>query len=106
MTIHRKKNGRIRVTPILEELDAEFDDVDFYKVDTEAENELAATFGIQSIPSILFIPMEGQPQMALGALPKETFKQAIAEILIGEKSEEVPEETKEEEKTEDKEEKK
>ena len=95
------------IAPILEELDAEYDDVDFYKVDTEAENELASTFGIQSIPSILFISMKGQPQMALGALPKETFKQAIAEILLGEKktdeSEAVPEEPKEEEKIEEKE---
>jgi hypothetical protein len=38
-------------------------------------------FGIRSIPSILFIPMEGQPQMAMGALPKETFKQAITDVL-------------------------
>ena len=84
------------IAPILEELDAEIDGIDFYKVNTEEENELAATFGIQSIPSILFIPMEGQPQMAVGALPKETFKQAISEILLGQKEkEEVPEETKE-----------
>jgi len=84
------------IAPILKELDTEIEGVDFYKVNTEEQNELAATFGIQSIPSILFIPMEGQPQMALGALPKETFKQAIAEILLGEKksdeSEVVPEE--------------
>jgi thioredoxin 1 len=70
------------VAPILEELDAEYENVDFYKVNTEVENELAATFGIQSIPALLFIPLEGQPQMAMGALPKETFKQAIAEILF------------------------
>ncbi len=89
------------IAPILEELDGEYEGIDFYKVNTEVENELAATFGIQSIPSILFISMEGQPQMALGALPKETFKQAIAEILLDEKktdeSEVVPEETNEEE---------
>lgn len=70
------------IAPILEELDAEFKNVDFYKVNTEEQNELAATFGIQSIPSILFIPLEGQPQMALGALPKETFKQAIEQVLF------------------------
>ena len=58
------------IAPILEELDAEFENVDFYKVNTEEQNELAATFGIQSIPSILFVPVGGMPQMALGALPK------------------------------------
>ena len=49
--------------------------------DTEAEQELAGTFGIQSIPSILFIPVEGQPQMAAGALPKATFEKIIKEDL-------------------------
>ena len=77
------------IAPILEELDIELEDVDFYKVNTEEQNELAATFGIQSIPSILFIPVEGMPQMALGALPKETFKEAIAQVLFGEKKEDV-----------------
>ena len=70
------------IAPILEELDAENEDVDFYKINTEEQNDLAAVFHIQSIPSILFIPLEGQPQMAMGAMPKETFKQAIEEILF------------------------
>ena len=69
------------VAPILEELSAEYTGVDFYKIDTDAQNELAATFGIRSIPSILFVPLTGQPQMAMGALPKETFKKAIKDIL-------------------------
>jgi len=69
------------VAPILEELDVEYENVDIYKVNTEEQPELAATFGIQSIPAILFIPLGGQPQMAMGALPKETFKLAIAQIL-------------------------
>ncbi|HCX73051.1 MAG TPA: thiol reductase thioredoxin, partial [Candidatus Cloacimonas sp.] len=48
---------------------------------TEEQQELAAAFQIRSIPSILFIPKDGQPQMATGALPKESFKKAIADIL-------------------------
>ena len=84
------------IAPILEELDKEYEGVDFYKVNTEEQNELAATFGIQSIPSILFIPLDGQPQMALGAIPKETFKQAINETLLSVKSEDTPEEKTEE----------
>lgn len=71
------------VAPIMEELSDEFKGkVDIYKVNTEAEQELAAIFGIQSIPSILFCPKEGQPQMMMGALPKQTFVQAINEILL------------------------
>jgi len=69
------------VAPILEELSVEYPNIDIYKVDTDAQNELAATFGIRSIPSILFIPLTGQPQMAMGALPKETFKKAIKDVL-------------------------
>ena len=70
------------VTPILEELAVEYSNIDSYKVNTEEQNELAMVFGVQSIPSILFIPVEGQPQMALGALSKQTFKQAIAQVLL------------------------
>jgi len=70
------------VAPILEELADEYNDkIDIYKIDTEQERELAGMFGIQSIPSLLFVPKEGQPQMAMGALPKETFKKAIKEVL-------------------------
>jgi thioredoxin len=72
------------VAPIMEELSQEYKGkVDIFKVDTEAEQELAAIFGIQSIPSILFIPKSGKPQMAAGALPKDAFIQAINEILLG-----------------------
>lgn len=70
------------VAPILEELSAEYEGkVDIYKIDTEQEQELAGMFGIRSIPSILFIPEEGQPQMAQGALPKNTFEQVIEDVL-------------------------
>jgi thioredoxin-like negative regulator of GroEL len=70
------------VAPILEELKDEYGDkLEIYKVNTEEQRELSSVFGIQSIPSLLFIPKEGQPQMAMGALPKETFRQAISEVL-------------------------
>lgn len=70
------------VAPILEELKAEYGDkLDIYKINTEQERELAGMFGVQSIPSLLFIPSEGQPQMAMGALPKDTFKKAISDVL-------------------------
>jgi thioredoxin len=71
------------VAPVLEELKEEYGDkLEIYKVNTEEQNELASLFGIQSIPSLLFIPLKGQPQMAMGALPKETFKRAIGEVLM------------------------
>ena len=71
------------VAPILEELAEEYKGkINIYKVDTEDQQELAAVFGIRSIPSLLFCPKEGQPQMAMGALPKDTFKKAIDDILL------------------------
>jgi thioredoxin 1 len=70
------------IEPILEELADEYNDkIDIFRVDTEKEQQLAGVFGIRSIPSLLFVPAEGQPQMAMGALPKETFKKAFKEVL-------------------------
>jgi thioredoxin 1 len=70
------------VAPILEDLATEYDGkIAVYKVDTEQEQELASLFGIRSIPSMLFVPMDGKPQMAMGALPKEAFKDAIKTVL-------------------------
>lgn len=74
------------VAPILEELGKEYEGkVLIYKVDTEAEQELAAVFGIRSIPSFLFVPTEGQPMMQPGALPKNVFQKVIEEHLVTEK---------------------
>jgi thioredoxin len=70
------------IAPILEELSEEYGDkIDIYKIDTEAEQELAAAFGIRSIPSMLFCPLEGQPEMANGALPKPELERIIADVL-------------------------
>ena len=70
------------VAPILEELAGEYNGkLDIYKVNTEEQRELASLFGIQSIPSLLFIPKDGQPQMATGAVGKDSLKQAFKDVL-------------------------
>ncbi len=70
------------VEPILQELAQEYQGkLNIYRVDTQAQQELAAAFGIQSIPSMLFVPLNDKPQMAIGALPKKTLKKAIKEVL-------------------------
>ncbi|MFI3323050.1 MAG: thioredoxin [Rikenellaceae bacterium] len=72
------------VAPILEELAQEYgDEIVIYKIDTEAEQELSAIFGIRSIPSLLFVPMEGQPQMSQGAMGKADLIKAIDTVLLG-----------------------
>ena len=74
------------IAPILEDLAKEYDgQIYIYKIDTEKEQELAATFGIRSIPTILFCPVGENPQMAQGAMPKDAFKQAIEEVLLKKK---------------------
>ena len=71
------------LSPIVEELAEKYDGkVDFYKVDVDKQEELAALFGIRSIPSLLFIPMEGQPEMSVGAMNMEQLQKAIEEKLI------------------------
>ena len=70
------------IAPILDDLADEYQDkVDIYKIDTGKEQELAAAFGIRSIPTLLFIPKEGKPQMAKGALPKKEFEKEFKEVL-------------------------
>ncbi len=71
------------LAPILEELAEEYaGEVDFYKVDIDREEELAAAFGVRSVPTLLFIPAVGMPQIATGALPKQTLREAIGELLL------------------------
>jgi thioredoxin 1 len=77
--------------PVLEELAKEYEgQIHIYKIDTEVERELAAVFGIQSIPAFLFIPQKGKPSMSNGIAQtpeatKEMFRQMIDEILLGKK---------------------
>lgn len=77
--------------PVLDELAKEYEGrIHIYKIDTEKEKELAAVFGIQSIPAFLFVPQNGKPTMSKGIAQtpeatKEMFRQMIDEILLGQK---------------------
>lgn len=83
------------IAPILEELANDYEGkIIIYKVNTEKEPEISSAFGIRSIPSLLFCPMHGTPQMAQGALPKQVFKQAIEELLLAEPKQEEEEDKK------------
>ena len=71
------------VAPILEQLSEEYaGKIEIYKIDTDKESELSQLFSIQSIPTFLFIPVNGVPVVQRGALPKNTFKQVIEERLL------------------------
>jgi len=71
------------VAPTIEQLSDEYENrVAIYKIDTDKEAELSQLFGIQSIPTFLFIPMEGGPMIQRGAIAKSVFKQVIEERLL------------------------
>lgn len=71
------------IAPILEELSDQYkEQLVIYKVDTDKETELSSLFGIQSIPTLLFIPLNGNPMVQKGALPKNVLQQIIEERLL------------------------
>ena len=73
-----------QIAPVLEEIAAEYgDDIHVYKVNVDEETELAQAFGIRSIPTLLFVPMEGIPQAIMGSAPKSKLKNAVDTILLG-----------------------
>ena len=77
------------VAPVLEQLSEEYDQkIEIYKIDTDKQAELSALFGIQSIPTFLFIPLTGAPMLQRGALPKSVFKQVIDERLLQQEEQE------------------
>jgi len=70
------------LTPVLEELSGKYaGKMSVFKVDIDKEPDLAGVFGVQSVPTLLFIPKEGKPSIALGALPKPQLEKAIGEVL-------------------------
>ena len=81
---HAKWCGPCKVLgPVLEDLDKDYNgNLDIYKVDIEDEMELAQTFGVMSVPTLLFIPTEGKPSMSPGAPSKDQLKEIIDEKLL------------------------
>ena len=72
------------IAPILEEIAKEYQgEVDIYKVDVDKCGDIARVFGIKSIPAVLYIPLEGDPSMTVGARNKAKFKTEIDTLLLG-----------------------
>lgn len=71
------------IAPILDELAAEYaDEIVIFKIDIDKEKELTSHFGIKSIPTLFFIPMEGEPHILQGAMSKDDFKKLIDSVLL------------------------
>lgn len=74
-----------KIAPIMKELAKEYEGkISIYKVDTDKEADLSRAMGIQSLPTVVFIPVDGQPQVIMGAADKATFKQAVDNVLLKE----------------------
>jgi len=72
-----------QLSPRIEEIAKDYaGKIIVYKVDTDKEKVLSQSLGIQSLPTLLFIPMKGQPQATMGAVPKETLVKAVNEVLL------------------------
>ncbi|MBQ6729218.1 MAG: thioredoxin [Bacteroidales bacterium] len=72
-----------RVAPIMEKMAEEYDGrLLVFKVNVDQEKELAAAFQVKSIPMVLFIPLEGQPMMQVGAMQEAEYKKVVEEHLI------------------------
>ena len=72
-----------KVSPIMEKIAKEYDGMlIIYKIDVDKEPKLASTFSVRSIPTVLFIPMEGQPMKQVGALSEQQYKQIIENNLL------------------------
>ena len=71
------------LAPVLEEVSDEYaGKVDVYKVNVDAEEELAMLFGIRSIPTLIFIEKDGTMHRSQGAMGKPQLKEAIEKILL------------------------
>lgn len=71
------------IAPVLEELSNKYEgQLLIYKIDTDKEADLSAIFGIQSIPTLLFIPMDGSPMVQKGAVPKSALEEVIEQRLL------------------------
>lgn len=72
-----------QLSPLVEEIAREYaGKINVYKVDTEKERLLTQKIGITGLPTLLFIPASGKPQMSMGALPKESLIKAVNEVLL------------------------
>lgn len=71
-----------RLSPIIDELAEEYDGkVDIYKVDVDAEEDLARLFKIRSIPTLVYIPLGELPIVELGGKGKGELKEKLNAML-------------------------
>lgn len=71
-----------RLLPIVESLSEEFaGKIDIYKVNVDQEQELAAAFNIRTIPTLIFIPMDGKPEREVGGKGESELRERLNSLL-------------------------
>ena len=71
-----------RLLPVIETLSDEFEGkIDIYKVNVDQEEELAAAFNIRTIPTLIFIPMDGKPERVVGVKSESELRERLNNLL-------------------------
>lgn len=71
------------LAPVLEEISDEYSGkIDVYKVNVDEEEELASLFNVRSIPTLVFIPLNGKIEVTQGAMGKPQLKGAVERALL------------------------
>ena len=78
-----------RLAPILKQLAKERTDIDFYSVNVDDNEELAKALRISSIPMLLIVPVQGDPQAIVGLYPKEELLKVFDYVFNGKTEVEV-----------------
>ncbi len=68
------------LAPVLEELEKEYPDVKFCKINVDEERELAEKFRVESIPMVAFVKDDTFLDMSVGYVPKENLAAKIREL--------------------------
>ncbi|MCL2246350.1 MAG: thioredoxin [Lentimicrobiaceae bacterium] len=72
-----------KIAPFIEELGNTYaKEIYVYKINTDKQKELQALFQAQGLPTVIFIPMKGQPTAIRGAQSKEKYDQLIQQLLL------------------------
>lgn len=71
------------MAPVMDQIAEEYEGkIVVYKVDVDKEQRLASIFGVRSIPTFLFIPLQGDPRHANGAMDIASMRKIIDQTLL------------------------
>jgi thioredoxin 1 len=71
------------LSPLVEEIAKEYaGKIVVYKVNTDQERAVTQTLGISGLPTLVFIPVKGKPQLVVGFVSKENLEKGVNDVLL------------------------